>query len=66
MNIASAGRRAANGRPALKEAMAIDGATGFCLVDCESGMSPGALDRGKSNLAMARHNLKRIAGQLVL
>lgn len=32
---------------ALKEAMAIDGATGACLVDWESGMSLGALGGGK-------------------
>lgn len=32
---------------ALKEAMAIDGATGVCLVDWESGMSLGALGGGK-------------------
>jgi hypothetical protein len=117
----------------LKEAMAIDGALGVCLVDWESGMSLGALgggkyldlevaaagntevvrakmrtmeslrindaiedilitlgkqyhlirllknsrqeqglflylvlDRGKSNLAMARHSLKRIESELVL
>jgi hypothetical protein len=118
---------------ALKEAMTIDGATGVCLVDWESGMSLGALgggkyldlevaaagntevvrakmrtmeslrlndqiedilitlgkqyhiirllknsrqeqglflylvlDRAKSNLAMARHNLKRIESELEL
>ena len=118
---------------ALKEATAIDGATGVCLVDWESGMSLGALgggkyldlevaaagntevvrakmrtmeslrlndqiedilitlgkqyhiirllknsrqeqglflylvlDRAKSNLAMARHSLKRIESELVL
>jgi hypothetical protein len=32
---------------ALKEAMAIDGALGVCLVDWESGMSLGALGGGK-------------------
>jgi hypothetical protein len=32
---------------ALKEAMTIDGATGVCLVDWESGMSLGALGGGK-------------------
>ena len=32
---------------ALKEAMAIDGAVGVCLVDWESGMSLGALGGGK-------------------
>ena len=32
---------------ALKEAMAIDGAIGVCLVDWESGMSLGSLGGGK-------------------
>lgn len=32
---------------ALKEAMTIDGATGVCLVDWESGMSLGSLGGGK-------------------
>jgi hypothetical protein len=32
---------------ALKEAMAIDGAVGACLVDWDSGMSLGALGGGK-------------------
>lgn len=32
---------------ALKEAMAIDGALGVCLVDWDSGMSLGALGGGK-------------------
>jgi len=55
---------------ALKEAMAIDGAVGVCLVDWDSGMSLGALgggkylDRAKANLALARHNLRRIESDL--
>ena len=36
-----------NMETALKEAMAIDGAVGVCLVDWESGMSLGALGGGK-------------------
>lgn len=32
---------------ALKEATTIDGAVGVCLVDWDSGMSPGSLDGGK-------------------
>ncbi len=36
-----------NMETALKEAMAIDGALGVCLVDWESGMSLGALGGGK-------------------
>lgn len=36
-----------NIEPALKEAMAIDGAVGACLVDWGSGMSLGSLGGGK-------------------
>jgi hypothetical protein len=45
--IKHAGDGHVNIETALKEAMAIDGATGVCLVDWESGMSLGALGGGK-------------------
>ena len=58
--------RDVNTETALKEAMAIGGATGDSWVDGESGMLLGALSEGKSYLAMARHALKRIESELVL
>ncbi|GAB2600219.1 hypothetical protein GCM10027168_36690 [Streptomyces capparidis] len=38
---------------ALKEAMALDGAIGAALVDCESGMSLGTLGGGGLDLELA-------------
>jgi hypothetical protein len=64
--IEHAGGGQVNIETALNEAIAIDGATSLGRVGWESGMSLGALGGGKSNLAMARHSLKRIESELVL